>query len=369
MKNAYETSSLSDSKLIIELKYFIHEERKLTTKILHYLQEVEIRKLYLKAGYSSLFDYAVKELGYSSDAAYRRISAMRLLKILPKQELESKIESGELSLTTVAKASEFFRSENKIRKVSAKPQISITEQKEILKELSFKSKREVEKILEQKSVCKTEQKVELKISLTKAQYEKLQKLKALLSNKNTNGSTEGLLEILMNEALKKHDPELTRKCPTELNTSKKNNAISSNTKPADKVSSKVQSQKDTSCRLGPGKVENNPVKTSIILHKETLACRLSRYIPVAIKKAVYLRDKGQCTYKNPTTNKKCDSAYYLEYDHIIPFALTGVNETATGTFYNNPHTLENLRLLCGAHHRLESSLLFGESPAGPLKRH
>ncbi len=216
MKNAYETSILSDSKLISTLKSFICDERKLTTKILHYLQEVEARKLYLEAGYSSLFSYAIQELGYSSDAAYRRISAMRLLKALPKEALESKLESGALSLTTMAQASQFFKAENNTRKQAAAPLLSAADKKDILNELSFKSKKDVEKILEEKSIDKRESKVELKLSLTKAQYEKIQKLKALLSHKNTKGSIDGLLEILMNDGLSKYDPAEKQKralCP------------------------------------------------------------------------------------------------------------------------------------------------------------
>ena len=98
-------------KLLSELKALVREERKLTTRILYLLREVERSKFFAELGYSSLFDFTVRELGYSQDAAFRRISAMRLLKVLP--EAEQKLESGELSLTAAAQLQKFFRAEEK----------------------------------------------------------------------------------------------------------------------------------------------------------------------------------------------------------------------------------------------------------------
>jgi hypothetical protein len=56
--------------------------------------------------YPSLFEYAVKELKYSSSSAQRRIMSMRLLKEVPS--LEKKIEEGALNLSTLAQAQSFF---------------------------------------------------------------------------------------------------------------------------------------------------------------------------------------------------------------------------------------------------------------------
>ena len=61
---------------------------------------------------------------------------------------------------------------------------------------------------------------------------------------------------------------------------------------------------------------------------------VDRYIPAQIKRQVWSRDKGSCTYPG------CSSKHFLEYDHIQPFSLNGTS------------TLENLRLLCRAHNQL-----------------
>ena len=66
----------------------------------------------------------------------------------------------------------------------------------------------------------------------------------------------------------------------------------------------------------------------------------SRYIPVAVKREVWRRDQGCCSYVDPHSGRRCGSRYRLEIDHIVPFALGG------------PAELSNLRIRCGAHHRL-----------------
>ena len=66
----------------------------------------------------------------------------------------------------------------------------------------------------------------------------------------------------------------------------------------------------------------------------------SRYIPVAVKREVWRRDQGRCSYVDRHSGRRCGSRYRLEIDHIVPFALGGASE------------LFNLRLRCGAHHKL-----------------
>jgi len=46
-------------------------ERGVTLRILHYLIEIERRKLHLLLGRSSMFDYCTRGLGYSESAAWR----------------------------------------------------------------------------------------------------------------------------------------------------------------------------------------------------------------------------------------------------------------------------------------------------------
>ncbi len=72
--------NLKNEEILAHTKNLVKEERRIQIELLNHLHEIEKRKLFLEIGFGSLFDYVVKELGYSESAAYRRIQAMRLLK-------------------------------------------------------------------------------------------------------------------------------------------------------------------------------------------------------------------------------------------------------------------------------------------------
>src|SRR5262249_5933173 len=101
-----QLTQLSNNELHQQTLQAAQTEQHATLALLHYLQEVESRKLFAIRGYSSLFEYIVKALHYSEAAASERLAAMRLLKGLP--EVEAKLVSGELTLTTAAKIQHFI---------------------------------------------------------------------------------------------------------------------------------------------------------------------------------------------------------------------------------------------------------------------
>ena len=89
-------ANLSDVELIAQLKTLVRSERGVTEQVIRHLAEVDTRRLYAKEGYSSLFDYAVKGLGYSGASAMRRINAARVGVKAP--EVFELIERGESRL-------------------------------------------------------------------------------------------------------------------------------------------------------------------------------------------------------------------------------------------------------------------------------
>ena len=111
-----EIKKLSDQNLLFQTKYLVQKERNITIQVLRHLSEIESRKLHLKRGFSSLFDYAVRDLGYSHSAAYRRIKVMKLCREVP--EIVSKLKTGSLNLTTVSKLQAYFEKQDKKSKKS-----------------------------------------------------------------------------------------------------------------------------------------------------------------------------------------------------------------------------------------------------------
>ena len=135
----------NSQSIISELKQAVAEERKITTRVLRLLRMVDEGRWFLELGYSSLFDFSVRELGYAQDAANRRISAMRLIRDVP--QIERKIESGALSLSVVTEASKFLRAERR-----AGVTRTLEQKKELVLSLDGLSKREAERTL-LKSAC------------------------------------------------------------------------------------------------------------------------------------------------------------------------------------------------------------------------
>ena len=91
---------LSDRELLRQTSTLVHHERHLQGAIIDHLAEIEARRLFLQRGCSSLFDYAVRELGYSDAAAGRRIGAVRLCADQPGAR--ERLRDGSLTLSAAA---------------------------------------------------------------------------------------------------------------------------------------------------------------------------------------------------------------------------------------------------------------------------
>lgn len=227
---------LTDKALLADTKNIARNEREITLEIIHHLREIERRKLFSELKYSSLFEYAVKELGYSNGAAARRIQSARLMKEMPY--IEKKILNGDLTLSNLAQAGQLFKNED-IQEPEKK--------KEILAELENKSSRECDKILmgyksepdlpPEKIKRTTNKFTTVKFNFSDNTIELFDKVQAQLSHRRFN--YDELFGHIFTLALKKND--------------------------------------------------STPRPTSVSPGVNT------RYIPARVKKAVFERDNGKCT--------------------------------------------------------------------------
>lgn len=112
---------LPDRILLVRTRQLVDRERHLHVEIIDHLREIEDRDLHLARGFSTLFDYAVNELGYSNGAAWRRTLAMRLCRRMP--DVRERLRNGFLTLSTAAQLqSAFERQERKRRREWAQQQ-------------------------------------------------------------------------------------------------------------------------------------------------------------------------------------------------------------------------------------------------------
>ena len=332
-------STLSDEELLNRTKTLVAEEKLKTQEVLDHLEEIEYRKLYLAKGYSSLLEYCVKELKYSESSAHRRISAMRLIRVIP--EAKEKLESGSVNLSTLSQLHGFLKREEKektytkdmrldlLGKIEGKSQDQC--EREFVKispiEISF---REKEKPL-------TEEFTQMTFVATKELKAKFELLRNLLAHKNSNPTMAELIEMSVDMALKELNP-ITKKSSQRVSTPD----ASLNSDPTE------EKTKDSSFAFGPAQIEERASNStsSTVLHCATKPVKSSRYIPALIRQYVWKRDQGCCQYVDKETGKICQSTFAIQIDHIHPFSLGGSNEAA------------NLRLLCRAHNNWRTQDLY-----------
>ena len=91
---------LPDQVLLEQTRMLARHEQALQLSVLDHLREIDVRRLYLRLGYSSLFDYTVRELHYTEAAAWRRIKAMRLCR--ETRGVRERLQDGSLNLSNAA---------------------------------------------------------------------------------------------------------------------------------------------------------------------------------------------------------------------------------------------------------------------------
>ena len=107
-------SELGDQQLLEQTRRLAANQRCLEVHILDHLDEIDRRGLALRRGFSSLFDYAVRELRFSDAAAQRRIQAMRLCR--RHGWVRASLQSGELSMTAAGQLETTFAGAERVER-------------------------------------------------------------------------------------------------------------------------------------------------------------------------------------------------------------------------------------------------------------
>ena len=97
--STYSLAHLSDSTLLRDLATLVARDRVTTAEILAHIAEVDARKLYLPAAYPSMYAYCIGELRMSEDTAYKRIQAARVARRFPV--VLAAVADGRLHLSAV----------------------------------------------------------------------------------------------------------------------------------------------------------------------------------------------------------------------------------------------------------------------------
>ncbi|MGZ3791535.1 MAG: HNH endonuclease [Bdellovibrio sp.] len=313
-------SKISNSDLEFQLKNLVAKERKLLHVILEHIKEVDVRKIYLERAYSSLYEYLVKELGYSGSAAMRRLEAARLLKEVPA--LAEKIQEGSVNLSQIGELSRALKEKEK----TSGKKISCTQKEELVAIITGKTTHETQKELSlaldvqpknhDSQRMQQDESIRLEITLTKEQYQKLMTCKDLaaasLHQLQKDSSLGSLIEALA-------DQYLAKKIKQEVDIS-----------PAKKIKTK-----NTDTKNGVKVITKTISETERIIKS-----RVNKTLTPKTRKAVLSRDLC-CQFKDHKTGRQCKSTYALEVDH------------KTSRWAGGDHSIENLQVLCFQHNQFK----------------
>lgn len=120
-------SGFSDSTLVDRARLAARSERHSTSVLVAYLAEIDARRIYAAAGYSSMRTWCVAELGLCEYSATRRIGAARAARRFPA--ILEALADGRLRLTAV---------------VLLRPHLTESNVEELLAVASHKTREDIE---------------------------------------------------------------------------------------------------------------------------------------------------------------------------------------------------------------------------------
>ena len=250
-------SGLPDQVLLARTRSLVLHEQALQLAVLDHLREIQARHLHLRLGFSSLFDYAVRELGYSEGAAWRRIKAMRLC--TETAGTRERLQDGSLTLSAAAQLQNTFdllqrTATATVDRGSAPaapellpggtrtapgagapgagapgaaaparpvPALDAAQRQELVAQASGKSTREVKQLLAgvapelappaERMRALGEDRWELKVVIDAACQRGIEQLRALLSHVDPHLTLGQLVERLVQDGLQRYDPGRPRR--------------------------------------------------------------------------------------------------------------------------------------------------------------
>ncbi len=335
---AFRFDHLDDTQLLRLLANLIAESRQNTARTIAVIAEVDRRRLYLPAGYTSMKAYCIEALGLSEDAAFKRFQVARVIDEFPA--LLEMLADGRLHLTGARMVAPHLTPENAGELLAAATHKTCFEIQRLLAECfpesdllavpqptgpSEPASRQVEvtevgvvvdgdlpSLLAPEAAADQGQLASrqvasgptknlaprrIPLSLLPETHDKIRYAKELLGHELPSGDDALVVERAMAEMIQRAEKRELRS---------------------------TRSPQDRQCRSSTNR----------------------RHIPKRVKRAVWERDGGQCTFVG-NNGHRCGARKFVEFDHIEPVAKGGAS------------TPENLRLRCRAHNQFEAERAFG----------
>jgi len=329
-------AGLPNAQLLTRVLELVRRGNAVEAELLVHLAEVDARQLYLEEGCSSMFTYCIRVLHFAEGVAYKRIHAARAARSHP-QLLEA-LRSGDLHLTAVGLLAPKLTASNCAELIRAARHLGADEIKRILADREPKPSvpTSVRRIAEpalrpvvpafaaQQSPPplpvpppspppRTEplgtERYRVQFTADHETHAQLEELRALMRQEIPDGDIGKILA----------------------------KAVASLVKQVRKQKF-AETSKPRACPKSPSPNESP-----------------SRHIPAAIRRAVWQRDGGRCTYIS-AGGRRCNAREFVEFDHAEAWTWT------------KEHPVDGITLRCRAHNQLRARHDFGERHMARSKR-
>jgi hypothetical protein len=343
---------LADCSLLNDLTTIVSQDLTTTVRMLTYIAEVCVRKLYAQAGYPSMYKYCVHELHMSEDVAYKRVKAA--LAGLRFHEIHDAIADGRLHLTAVS---------------LLEPHLSPDTLESLLSAATHKTTAQVRVLIAERfpkpdlptlvraivgpaagdrlglssavpsiasdSASQKEPLVSKPVDLSNAASSTASTVPVVspvLPRAAVAPSSPGRFTLQLTMSQETHD--LLREAQALLGHIVPSGDVEAVLKRALREMVK-QLRKQKCAETAQPRTERGGSSTTS-----------ARQIPAAVRRTVWKRDGGRCTFVSDT-GRRCDERARVEYDHVVPLSRGGSSTT------------NNLRLRCRTHNQYTAECVFG----------
>jgi hypothetical protein len=361
----YVLDHLSDALLLHDLQALVVRERAATAAVVAHLAEVDARRLYLPAGFPSMYEYCLGKLRMSEQAAMKRIRAGRAGRRFPA--ILDALAEGRLHLSAV---------------VLLAPHLTPDNADELMAAAAYQTKADIEQLLARR--------------FPKADVPALIQPMGPLPGPSAAaqslslGTVEPVAGQLAPAPIGTHASAHITESSCQLSPGTVDAfALAGELSPA-QVEGPVPRPKVTplspgrfALRFTIGQETHDTLRyaQALLSHRlpsgdlaqvfdralEALVRQLERQklgatsrpqrrsrrssanprcIPARVKRAVWERDRGRCTFVG-AAGQRCPARRFLEFDHVNPVARGG------------QATVEGVRLRCAGHNQYEAEQTFG----------
>src|SRR3954469_2688866 len=314
--------SLGNAELLAATREILRRGCVVEADLLVHLAEIEERRLHSELAFPTMFAFCVVELGFSEDQTYNRTTVARVARRIPAM-LDS-LRSGAVHLTGLRLLARHLTEQN---------------HRDLLAEAAGKSKRQIEEI-----VARLDPKPPVPDSVRKHPVRKQATLEIASPAQPASAAPRDQRSVVaplsedtfgvhftasrvLRDKLRRAQDLLRHRIPS-------GDIAAVFEKALDSLIEKVEKERFA--------VVREPRTDAT----EVAGSAASRQVPAAIRRQVYARDGGRCTFVD-ARGHRCKETGFLEFDHLDGFART------------RSHDPERIVLRCRAHNQHEAEKLYG----------